>query len=221
MDVSGCTGPARRHIYIYIAYIAFSNPDDRHGVWAIAATIYSDIVEAPRSGFGLVLVAPSCCTCATTIWMLGLGLKAVPVREPPVGAPSDSRGWGGPCYRQPKGPAGGLMSRWSRIWLWVSAVWIWIVVDVQLDLVSRSIDPFSRAIRAVRLRTPQWEIDWAHWFEGVVLFGPPLVVLLVGRLGFWFARRVMRLRRVEVNGVPIRERQAMHATPKVEPTREE
>lgn len=113
------------------------------------------------------------------------------------------------------------MSRWSRIWLWVSAVWIWIVVDVQLDLVSRSIDPFSRAIRAVRLRTPQWEIDWAHWFEGVVLFGPPLVVLLVGRLGFWFARRVMRLRRVEVNGVPIRERQAMHATPKVEPTREE
>jgi hypothetical protein len=86
------------------------------------------------------------------------------------------------------------MSRWFRIWLWTSALWIWVVVEVQLDLVSKSIDPFSRIIRAVRLRTPEWEIDWAHWFEGVVLFGPPLAVLLVGRLVLWFARRVARLK---------------------------
>jgi hypothetical protein len=87
------------------------------------------------------------------------------------------------------------MSRWFRIWLWASALWIWVVVEVQLDLVSKSIDPFSRVIRAVRLRTPEWEIDWAHWFEGVVLFGPPLAVLLVGRLVRWFVPRVTRLKR--------------------------
>jgi hypothetical protein len=86
------------------------------------------------------------------------------------------------------------MSRWYRIWLWASALWIWVVVEVQLDLVSRSIDPFSRAIRAARLRIPEWEIDWAHWFEGIVLFGPPLVVLLVWRLMFWFARKVTWLK---------------------------
>jgi hypothetical protein len=86
------------------------------------------------------------------------------------------------------------MSRWFRIWLWASALWIWVVVEVQLDLASKSIDPFSRVIRAVRLSTPEWEINWAHWFEAVVLFGPPLVVLLVGRWGLWFARKVMRLK---------------------------
>jgi hypothetical protein len=86
------------------------------------------------------------------------------------------------------------MSRWWRIWLWASALWIWVVVEVQLDLVSKSIDPFSRVIRAARLRTPEWEIDWAHWFEGVVLFGPPLAVLLVGRLVRWLAHRVGRLK---------------------------
>jgi hypothetical protein len=86
------------------------------------------------------------------------------------------------------------MSRWYRIWIWASALWIWVVVEVQLDLVSRSIDPFSRAIRAARLRIPEWELDWAHWLEGVVLFGPPLVVLLVGRLMFWFVRKVTWLK---------------------------
>jgi hypothetical protein len=86
------------------------------------------------------------------------------------------------------------MSRWYRLWLWASALWIWVVVEVQLDLVSRSIDPFSRPIRAARLRIPEWEIDWAHWFEGVVLFGPPLVVLFVGRLMFWFARKTTWLK---------------------------
>jgi len=86
------------------------------------------------------------------------------------------------------------MSRWYRIWVWASALWIWVVVEVQLDLVSRSIDPFSRAIRAARLRIPEWEIDWAHWLEGFVLFGPPLVVLLVGRLMFWFARKATWLK---------------------------
>jgi len=80
--------------------------------------------------------------------------------------------------------------RWGlRIWLWASAAWIWVVVDVQLDLISKSIDPFSRAIRAARLRVPEWEIDWAHWCEGVVLFGPPLMALLVGRLVLCFVRR--------------------------------
>ena len=80
--------------------------------------------------------------------------------------------------------------RWGlRIWLWASAAWIWVVVDVQLDLISKSIDPLSRAIRAARLRVPEWEIDWAHWCEGVVLFGPPLMALLVGRLVLWFVRR--------------------------------
>ena len=79
--------------------------------------------------------------------------------------------------------------RWGlRIWLWASAAWIWVVVDVQLDLISKSIDPLSRAIRAARLRVPEWEIDWAHWFEGVVLFGPPLMALLVGRLVLWLVR---------------------------------
>ena len=58
------------------------------------------------------------------------------------------------------------MSRWFRIWVWASALWIWLVVEVQLDLASKSIDPFSRVIRAVRLSTPEWEINWAHWFEG-------------------------------------------------------
>jgi hypothetical protein len=86
------------------------------------------------------------------------------------------------------------MSRWLRIWLWASALWIWVVVEVQLDLVSKSIDPFSRVLRAVRLRTPEWEIDWAHWFEAVVLFGPPLAVLVVALSARWFARRVMRLK---------------------------
>jgi hypothetical protein len=80
--------------------------------------------------------------------------------------------------------------RWGlRIWLWASAAWIWVVAEVQLDLISKSIDPFSRAIRAARLRAPDWEIDWAHWFEGVVLFGPPLLALLVGRLVLWFVHR--------------------------------
>ena len=51
--------------------------------------------------------------------------------------------------------------RWGlRIWLWASAAWIWVAADVQLDLISKSIDPFSRAIRAARLRVPEWEIDW-------------------------------------------------------------
>jgi hypothetical protein len=82
--------------------------------------------------------------------------------------------------------------RWGlRIWLWASAAWIWVAVDVQLDLISKSIDPLSRAIRAARLRVPEWEIDWAHWFEGVVLFGPPLMALLVGRLVLWFVRRCL------------------------------
>jgi hypothetical protein len=86
--------------------------------------------------------------------------------------------------------ARGAPLRWGlRIWLWASAAWIWVVVDVQLDLISKSIDPFSRAIRAARLRVPQWEIDWAHWCEGVVLFGPPLMALLVGRLVLCFVRR--------------------------------
>jgi hypothetical protein len=84
----------------------------------------------------------------------------------------------------------GAQLRWGlRIWPWASAAWIWVVVEVQLDLISKSIDPFSRAIRAARLRAPEWEIDWAHWFEGVVLFGPPLMALLVGRLVLWFVRR--------------------------------
>jgi hypothetical protein len=84
----------------------------------------------------------------------------------------------------------GAQLRWGlRIWLWASAAWIWVVVDVQLDLISKSIDPFSRAIRAARLRVPEWEIDWAHWCEGVVLFGPPLMALLVGRLVLCFVRR--------------------------------
>jgi hypothetical protein len=39
------------------------------------------------------------------------------------------------------------------------------------------------------LRLPEWDIDWAHWFEGVVLLGPPLMALLVGRLVLWFVRR--------------------------------
>ena len=86
----------------------------------------------------------------------------------------------------------GVRLRWGlRIWLWASAAWIWVVVDVQLDLISKSIDPLSRAIRAARLRVPEWEIDWAHWFEGVVLFGPPLMALLVGRLVLWFVRRCL------------------------------
>jgi hypothetical protein len=84
----------------------------------------------------------------------------------------------------------GAQLRWGlRIWPWASAAWIWVVVEVQLDLISKSIDPFSRAIRAARLRAPEWEIDWAHWFEGVVLLGPPLMALLVGRLVLWFVRR--------------------------------
>jgi len=82
------------------------------------------------------------------------------------------------------------MCRWLRIWLLASAVWIWVVVEVQLDLVSKSIDPFSSAIRAARLSVPDWEIDWAHWLEGVTLFGPPIVMLLVGRLVFWFTRKL-------------------------------
>jgi hypothetical protein len=89
---------------------------------------------------------------------------------------------------------GGEMSRSLRIWLWASAAWIWIAADVQLDLISKSIDPFSWAIRAARTTVPEWEIDWAHWFEGVLLFGPPLVALLVGRLVFWFLRRVRWLK---------------------------
>lgn len=84
----------------------------------------------------------------------------------------------------------GAQLRWGLRMPWASAAWIWVVVEVQLDLISKSIDPFSRAIRAARLRAPEWEIDWAHWFEGVVLFGPPLMALLVGRLVLWVCAQV-------------------------------